>query len=61
MIYMNKHFKKRDYEATNIVACETLGKELPDMENYRLALAGMVLSHLSPLFIENNIRYYGFL
>ncbi|MCK5610471.1 hypothetical protein KAR91_51840 [Candidatus Pacearchaeota archaeon] len=62
MIYLNKNFKKRDYEATNIVACETLGEELPNMDHYRRAIHGLALiEKLSPLYIENNIRYYGYL
>jgi hypothetical protein len=61
-VYINKNYTKRDYEATNIVACETLGDELPDMNNYRKSIYGdILLAKLTPLYIQADIRYYGYL
>jgi hypothetical protein len=58
-VFVNSRFQKRDYNCTNIVACELLpGYTLP--EGYVLATRDK-LNGLTPLYIEGNVRYYGYL
>ena len=59
IVYKNINYKTRDYECTNIVACEALGEEGP-REGFAVCSAS-VLDGLQSLYIENNVRYYGFL
>ena len=54
--FKNKHFKTRDYEATNIVACEA--ERAPD-ENY--VEADVDLSKLTMLWSQGGVRYWGYL
>jgi len=56
-IYKNINFKKRDYEATNIVACVTAG---PAPEHFVLA-DNVTLQGLTQLWREGDVTYYGYL
>lgn len=56
-VYKNKHFVKRDYECTNVVACKSTQ---PPNDNY-IEAAPEILNNLTPLWIENGIEYYGFM
>lgn len=60
LVFRNKNFKRRDYECTNIVACVVLGENLPDSKNW-VRDPFYPIENLTPLYIENNIRYYGYL
>lgn len=55
--YKNKNFTKRNYECTNVIACQ--GEQAPN-ENYVLT-DDSILKGLTPLWIENNVRYFGHL
>ncbi len=55
--YKNKHFTKRDYEATNIIAC--VAEVAPD-DNW-IEADESVLKGLTQLWIEKDVRYYGYL
>ena len=61
-LFRNKHFVKRDYEATNIVSC--LAESAPD-ENWvpttHEELNAMLRSPLQPLYIQAGVQYYGYL
>lgn len=57
-IYINKHYKKKDCECTNIVAC--IAKNPPD-DNWTKAPASFDLSRYQQLYIQNEVAYYGFL
>ena len=59
-IYKNKNFVKRDYECTNIVACDVLGSSAPLPEYYEEA-DETVLKGLNALYVQDNVRYYGYL
>lgn len=58
--FKNRNFTKRDYEATNIVACvaET-APETPD--NRWEPTDDAILAKLTPLWIEAGVRFYGYL
>lgn len=55
--FKNIHFTKRNYECTNIVAC--VGEQAPD-ENYVQA-DPRILEGLQQLWIQNNVRFFGYL
>ena len=61
-LFRNKHFMKRDYESTNVVAC--ISALAPD-ENWipttHEQLNAMLSSPVQPLWIENGVQYYGYL
>ena len=57
MIYKNRNFTKRDYEATNIVAC--IADNAPN-ENY-IEADETILNNLTPLYRENGAQYWGYL
>lgn len=56
-IYKNTKFTKRDYEATNIVACEADVKPSDDYEETDAS----ILIGLTSLYVQNGVRYYGYL
>jgi hypothetical protein len=56
--YRNKNFTKRDYEATNIVACEA--EKAPEGAQWEQAPAS-VLHGLQQIFTVKGVRYYGYL
>ena len=63
-IFKNKNFTKRDYEATNLVACEIVdegGQIRPDWGEYYVPADEKVLVGLTPLWIEGGVRYWGWL
>ena len=63
-IFKNKNFTKRDYEATNIVACEIVkegGKIRPEWNTCYLPADESTLAGLTALWIENGIQYWGWL
>jgi len=55
--YKNIHFTKRDYEATNIVACQAM--EVPN-QNYA-PCDESVIESLTHIYTENGVRFYGYL
>ena len=56
-VFVNRHYTKRNYECTNVVAC--VAEKAPN-ENWKLAdLAA--LNGLQPLWIEGGVRYFGHL
>lgn len=61
-MFRNKNFTKRDYDCTNVVACES---EFAPNENYVLTsheeLNSMLKSSIQPLFIENGVQFYGYM
>ena len=62
--FKNKHFTKRDYEATNIVACEIVdegGAIRPEWTGFYVSASESVLDGLTPLWIESGVRYWGYL
>lgn len=56
--YINKHFTKRNYECTNIVAC--VAEANPDAAKWEVADAS-VLAGLTQLWTERGVRFYGYL
>lgn len=62
-IYRNTQFTKRNYECTNVVACELVDLDAKIPENYEAADAAFAayVRNLTPLWIESGIRYYGYL
>lgn len=57
--FKNKNFTKRDYEATNVVACQ--GTEAPN-DNWQETDEPIIAKlNLQRLWIENGIQYYGWL
>lgn len=55
--FKNVNFTKRNYECTNIVAC--VAEQAPNA-NYAPADEA-ILENLTQLWIENGVRYYGYL
>ncbi len=55
--FKNKNFTRRDFECTNIVACES--EQAPNT-NY-VAADKSIIEGLTPLWIENGTTYYGYL
>lgn len=62
-IYRNTRFTERNYECTNLVACETVEEDATIPEGYELADAAFCAyaRNLTPLWIEGGIRYSGYL
>lgn len=56
--YRNKHFTQRDYECANVVACES-DKPL-DQSDWE-ECSPDELRGLTPLWLEADVRYYGYL
>ena len=59
-VYKNKYFTKRDYETSNIVACVAETKPTSPDDRWQEADKS-ILVNLTPLWIENDVRYYGYL
>ena len=60
-VYKNKRFKKRDYDATNIVACQPIdGGTAFISEDYEPA-PDSILDGLTKLWIQGGVQYYGYL
>jgi hypothetical protein len=57
-VFLNRNYKKRDYECTNIVAC--VADDAPN-ENYVPANGSQVLQELTKLWIQGGVEYYGYL
>lgn len=55
--FRNKNFTKRDYECTNVIAC--VADSAPN-ENW-ISADESVINNLTQLWIENGVRYYGYL
>lgn len=55
--FKNKNYTKRDYEATNIIACKAL--EAPN-SNW-IECDESILSNLTQLWIQNGVKYFGHL
>jgi hypothetical protein len=56
--FKNVHFKARDYEATNVVACQ--GESPPNETDWK-ECSPIELDRLSKLWIENGRTFYGWL
>jgi len=55
--YRNKNYTKRNYECSNVIACVA---EIAPNDNWVLADED-ILQPLMKLWIENGVRYYGYL
>lgn len=56
--YRNKNFTKRDYEATNIVAC--VADEAPASPDGRWVVVDeSILAGLTPLWTQAGVQYFG--
>jgi hypothetical protein len=55
--FRNKHFARRDYECTNIVACQ--GESAPN-EDF-IPADDSILEKLTMLWIQGGVKYYGYL
>jgi hypothetical protein len=55
--FKNKNFTKRDYECTNVVACQA---EKPPDENW-IECSEEILEKLTSLQIVAGVRYFGYL
>jgi hypothetical protein len=55
--YRNVHFTRRDYETTNVVACQA---EVAPNANY-VACDDTILRGLTKLWIERGVQYFGYL
>ena len=60
-VFRNTNFKKRDYEATNIVAAEVLTPAAFTLPSHYELTDHSILDSLTPLWIEGGIRYWGWL
>lgn len=61
-VFKNTHFTKRNYECTNVVACELIRDALqpnPKAPEGYEACDPEILSGLTSLWIEAGVRYYG--
>jgi len=56
-VFKNKNYTKRDYEATNVIACIS---ETPPNENW-IEADEAILNGLNQLWTENNIKFFGYL
>ena len=57
--FKNKNYKKRDYESTNKIACTAV--EAPN-ENWIECDKDIIEDmNLTQLYMENSVRYYGYL
>ena len=57
--YKNKNFVKRDYECTNVVFCQA-DKPMPD--NWAQCNPEEIEQrNCTQLYIENDVRYFGYL
>jgi hypothetical protein len=58
--FKNKNFTKRDYEATNVVAC--VAEQAPVTTDNRWQPANeSVLDGLELLYVQAGVRYYGYM
>ena len=62
-VYRNTRFTKRNYECTNVVACEILDAYAKVPDGYEPADAKFkaYVRNLTPLWIESGVRFYGYL
>lgn len=58
--FKNKNFIKRDYECTNIIACQSLEAPLKNSEAW-IECDESILNGLMQLWIENEVKYFGHL
>ncbi len=55
--FKNKNFSKRDYEATNVIFCQA---EIAPDENW-IECDESEIGTCEQLWIQNGVRYYGYL
>jgi hypothetical protein len=60
-VYRNTRYAMRNYECTNVVACVADKKPSPQWAECSETEAETILEKLTPLWIENGVRYYGYL
>ena len=58
--FRNKNFTKRNYECTNVAACQLIDDGAKVPENYE-ATDESILFGMTPLWIERGVRYWGWL
>jgi len=56
-VFLNSAFERRNYEVTNVVAC--LAEVAPGPQ--WVECDETILARLSPLWIQNNVRYFGWI
>lgn len=56
-VFRNLNYQRREYEATDIVACEA---KAPPNDNY-VSCGADILEPLTLLFKENGVKYWGYL
>lgn len=62
MTFKNKHFTKRDYECTNIVACVSDKPiEAGEYGEVYVPADDSILNGLTMLYIQAGVQYYGYL
>ena len=60
-IYRNRAYKKRNYELTNIVACQPIDGGTAIIPPGYDHAPESTLSGLTPLWIEGGVRYWGYM
>lgn len=60
-VYRNTNFKKRDYDCTNIVACQPIDGGAAIIRDGYEPCDASILVGLTPLWIERGVRYFGHL
>lgn len=60
-VYRNREFKKRDYECTQIVACQPIDSGTAIIPEGYDPCPSDILVGLTPLWIQGGVRYYGYL
>ena len=60
-VYRNRKFKKRDYECTQIVACQPIDSGTAIIPEGYDPCPSDILVGLTPLWIQGGVRYYGYL
>ena len=59
-IYRNINYTRRDYECTNIIACESADR-VPPEPYWERTEDDAILNGLTMLYMNNGIAYYGHL
>lgn len=58
MTFRDRHFTKRNYECTNVVACQA--EEAPETSDDRWVASEDALRGLDYLWTERGVSYYGY-
>lgn len=57
--FKNKNFKKRDYEATNVIFCKS--EKAPNENWIECNESEITDMKCSPLWVDGDIRYFGYI